>query len=65
MSHTCNLITHLQLFTREDTVTLEMSVSDEPAHVAVGMQLLEMSSNTTAIQTISNVCTRYIFQSSF
>ena len=39
-----------------------MSVIDEPAHVAVGLQLLEMSSITTPNQTISNVCTRYIFQ---
>ena len=39
--------------------TKEMSVIDEPAHVAVRMQLLEMSSITTANQTISNVCTRY------
>ena len=39
--------------------TKEMSVIDEPAHVAVRLQLLEMSSITTANQTISNVCTRY------
>ena len=39
--------------------TKEMSVIDEPAHVAVGLQLLEMSSITTPNQTISNVCTRY------
>ena len=38
------------------------SVIDEPVHVAVGLQLLEMSSITTPNQTISNVCTRYIFQ---
>ena len=37
----------------------EMSVIDEPAHVAVRLQLLEMSSTTTPYQTISNVCTRY------
>ena len=36
----------------------EMSVIDEPAHGAVGFQLLEMSSITTPNQTISNVCTR-------
>ena len=42
--------------------TKEMSVIDEPQHVAVGLQLLEMSSITTPNQTISNVCTRYIFQ---
>ena len=39
--------------------TKEMSVIDEPAHVAVRLQLLEMSSITTLNQTISNVCTRY------
>ena len=38
---------------------------DEPLHVAVGLQLLLMSSITTLNQTILNVCTRYIFQSSF
>ena len=42
--------------------TKEMSVIDEPAHVAVWLQLLEMSSITTLNQTISNVCIRYIFQ---
>ena len=35
--------------------TKEMSVIDEPAHVAVKLQLLEMSSITTPNQTISNV----------
>ena len=39
--------------------TKEMSFIDEPAHVAVWLQLLEMSSNTKPNQTISNVCTRY------
>ena len=39
--------------------TKEMLVIDEPAHVAVRLQLLEMSSITTPNQTISNVCTRY------
>ena len=39
--------------------TKEMSVIDEPAHVAVRLQLLEMSTITTPNQTISNVCTRY------
>ena len=39
--------------------TKEMSIIDEPAHVAVGLRLLEMSSITTPNQTISNVCTRY------
>ena len=39
--------------------TKEMSVIDEPAHVAVRLQLLEMSSITTPNQTISNICTRY------
>ena len=62
MSHAGQLITHLQLFTRKDTVTKEMTVIDEPAHVAVRLQLLEMSLITTLNQTIMNVCTRYIFQ---
>ena len=35
---------------------------NEPAHVAVGLQLLEMSSITTFNQTVLNVCTRYIFK---
>ena len=39
--------------------TKEMSVIDENAHVAVRLQLLEMSSITTPNQTISNLCTRY------
>ena len=39
--------------------TKEMSVMDEPAHVAVWLQLLEMSPITTPNQTNSNVCTRY------
>ena len=39
--------------------TKEMSVVDEPAHVAVRLQLLEMSSITKPNQTNSNVCTRY------
>ena len=39
--------------------TKEMSVIDEPAQVAVRLQLLEMSSITKPNQTISNVCTRY------
>ena len=55
-SRACQRITHLLLFTREDTLK---SVIDEPAHVAVRLQLLEMSSITTANQTISNVCIRY------
>ena len=42
--------------------TKEMSVIDEPGHVAVGLQFLEMSSITTPNQTILNVCSRYIFQ---
>ena len=42
-----------------------MSVIDEPAHVAVRLQLLEMSSITTTDQTILNGCTKYIFKSSF
>ena len=53
--------THLQLFTRKDTVSEEMLVIYEPAHVVVGLQLLEMSSITNLKQTILNVCTRYIF----
>ena len=39
--------------------TENMSVIGEPGHVAVRLQLLEMSSITTPNQTISNVCTRY------
>ena len=39
--------------------TKETSVIDEPAHVEVRLQLLEMSSITTPNQTISNVCKRY------
>ena len=35
--------------------TKEMLVIDEPAHAAVRLQLLEMSSITTPNQTISNV----------
>ena len=62
MSHSCQLITHLQLFTRQDTVTKEMMVIEEPANVAVGMQLLELSSITSLNQTILNVCTRYSFK---
>ena len=42
--------------------TKEMLVIDEPAHAAVGLQFLEMSSITTPNQTILNVCTRSIFQ---
>ena len=49
MSRLCQLITHLQLFTKKDTVTKEMSVTDQPAHVAVGLNLLEMSSIITLI----------------
>ena len=45
--------------------TKEVLVIDEPAHVAVGLQLLEMSSITTPNKTISNVCTRYSFSKSF
>ena len=48
MSCAFQLISHLQLFTRKNTVTKEMLVLDEPAHVAVELQLhvLEMSSIT-------------------
>ena len=45
--------------------TKEMLVIDETAHVAVKLQLLEMSSITTANQTILDVCTRYSFQRAF
>ena len=41
--------------------TKKMLVINESAHVAVMLQLLEMSSITTTNQTISNVCTGYIF----
>ena len=62
LSCVCQLITQLQLFTKKDTVTKEMLVIDEPAHVAVELQLLEMNSIITLNQTIWNVCTRYSFQ---
>ena len=45
--------------------TKEMLVIGETAHVAVKLQLLEMSSITTPNQTISNVCTRVQFSKSF
>ena len=41
--------------------TKKMSVINESSHVAVMLQLLEMSSISTPNQTILNVCTRYIF----
>ena len=44
---------------------MKMSVMYESAHVAITFQGLEMSSITIPNQTISNVCTRYIFQSFF
>ena len=56
-SRVCQPITHLLLFTREDTLKkcrLLMSL-----HVAVRLQLLEMSSITSPNQTILNVCTSY------
>ena len=65
MSRVCQLITHLQLFTSEDTVTKEKSLINEPEHVSIGLQLLEMRFITTPNQTILNVCTRYIFQRDF
>ena len=37
----------------------------QSAHVAITFQWLEMSSITTANQTISNICTRYFFQRCF
>ena len=67
-SYVSRVSTHYTLATvyiREDTVTEEMLVIDELAHDAIGLQLLEMSSITTPNQTISNVCTRYIFQRVF
>ena len=45
--------------------TKEVLVIDDHAHVAVGLQLFEKSSNTTSNQTILNVCTRYSFSKSF
>ena len=56
------LITHLQLFAREDTFTKGISVIDESVHVAVGLQLLEMSSITKLNQIISNVCKGTFFR---
>ena len=41
MSRACQLISHLQLFIREDTVTREMWVINEPAHIAVGCNYLK------------------------
>ena len=43
MSRACQLIKDLHVFTWEDPVTKEMSVIYEPAHIAAGLQLLEMS----------------------
>ena len=43
----------------------EMLVIDETAHVAVGLQILKMSSITTPNQTNLNVCTSYSFQRVF
>ena len=39
--------------------TKEMSVIDEPAHVAAWLHLLEISSIKTPNQTILNIYTRY------
>ena len=49
------LITHMQM--------KKMSVMYGSVHVAITFQLLEMSSITTPNQTISNIHTKYIFQS--
>ena len=46
---------HLQLVAGEDTFTKEISVIDESVHVAVRLQLLEMSSITKLNQTVLNV----------
>ena len=35
LSRACQIITHLQLFLREDTFTKEISVIDESVNVAV------------------------------
>ena len=51
--HVNSLITHLLL--------KKMSVIYQSEHVAITFQLLEMSSITTANQTISNIHTRYKF----
>ena len=48
-----SLITQLQL--------KKMSVIYQSAHVAITLQLLEMSSITTPNKTISNIHTRYKF----
>ena len=42
-----------------------MSVMYQSVLVLITFQLLEMSSFTTPNQTISNICTRYIFSKSF
>ena len=60
MSHMCQLITHLQLFTREDTATKNILVIN--AYIAVGLQLLEMSYITTPNQTILDI---YLLKQSF
>ena len=67
LSHV-KLLHNLQLFTREDAQTLslkDISVIDESVHVAVGLQLLEMSSITKLNQTILNVCTGTFFRAFF
>ena len=56
-------VLRVSIYYKEDTVTEEMLVIDVSAHVAVGLQWLEMSSITTLNQT--NVCTRYIFKEFF
>ena len=59
-SYISRMSTHYTFATNR--VTKEMSVFNEPAHVAVRLQLPETSSITTLPQTISYVCTRYVFQ---
>ena len=48
------------------TLATEENVrNEEPAHVAIPFQLLEMSSITTPNQKILNIHTRYIYQRVF
>ena len=58
MSWACQL-NNYTLATKENVRNVQS------AHVAITFQLLEMSSITTANQTISNICTRYFFQRCF
>ena len=62
MSRACQLISHLQLFIREDTVTKEMSVINEPAHIAVGCNYLKCFLSQHLYKQFWMFALRYIFQ---